>query len=190
MGVKTRPGRVTGWCAAGRARQNPPKESSATRYVHVIHPHHPLVGQLVRVVRQAEHPAYSERQWVIELVDQTCASIPLSWAVPVQDTQEPGLITSETWPDGLWADAASLLKLTKMVQYLTTNQLEEVLPHEPSRESSHSTGKPHSQAEDGRSFSGMGTVTSRVPARASDNTSNDIDQTAAKAPRSSAGGGL
>ena len=50
--------------------------------MRVVHPSHPLSGQVVKVIRQASgHPAYAERCWVVELADRTHAKLPLSWAV-------------------------------------------------------------------------------------------------------------
>jgi hypothetical protein len=159
------------------------------RYVRIIHPHHPLVGQLVRVVQQARHSAYSERQWVIELANQTCASIPLSWAVPAQDSQEPRPFTmSEPSIDGLWADATSLLKLAKMVQYLTAYQSEEVLHHEMSLGPSYSVGNPQAQ-EDDRSLSGLEAVADQVSTRVDNNAGERIDQTPGIPRKRAEGGG-
>jgi hypothetical protein len=184
-----RRGRVIGVSVTkGRARQNPPEETPATRYVRVIHPHHPLVGQFVQVVRQAGHSAYNEQQWIIKLADQTCASIPLSWAVPVTVLQQVESFTVASWPDGLWADAASLLELAKMVQYLTTDKLEEVLHYEPFCGFSPSARKFHVPAEAGCSFTELETVIQRMPAGGSDRTGDDVDQTAGRVAQRATGG--
>jgi hypothetical protein len=158
------------------------------RYVRIIHPHHPLVGQFARVVQQARQSTCSERQWVIELADQTCASIPLSWAVPAQDSQEPEPFMPETSVDGLWADATSLLKLAKMVQYLTANQSEEVLHHEVSLGPGDSLGNPQAR-EDGRSLSGLEAVTGQVSTRVDNNAGERIDQTPGISRERAEGGG-
>jgi hypothetical protein len=69
---------------AGSRQQDTPKAEQGLRYVRVIHPHHPLVGQVVKVVRQlGQYPGYAERQWVIELPDHSRTSLPLSWAVEI-----------------------------------------------------------------------------------------------------------
>ncbi len=122
---------------ARRAQQNPPEGSSNARYVRVIHPNHPLAGQLVRVVRQGGHAAHVEGQWIIELAGQTRAGIPLSWAVLVEEANESEPGTTETEPEGLWADVTALLNLVRMVRDLNAHQLEEVasdeLCHTPSQ---------------------------------------------------------
>jgi len=170
-------------CAKGRARQNTPKETPSARYIRVIHPHHPLVGQIVRVVSQARHPTYSERQWVVELADRSRASIPLSWAVPVEETEA---VISESQAKGLRVDVPALLKLVKMVQYLTESRSEEVLPHEASPRSRDSPKDP--QAAAGSFLSRLGTAAEQVPARAHNDAGDNSGQTTASLPGSARGG--
>jgi hypothetical protein len=100
-------------------QQNTP-ETGAT-FVHIIHPHHPLVGQRVRVVRQTG--SETDRQWVIELDDQTCARIPLSWAVPDDPSTPP---EPDSPAAGLRVDVTGLLKLATMVGNLQANESTEV----------------------------------------------------------------
>jgi len=89
--------------------------------VHIIHPHHPLVGQRVRAVRQTGPE--TNRQWIIELDDQTCARIPLSWAVPDDHSTSPEPNPPAAGP---WVDVTGLLKLATMVRNLQANESTEV----------------------------------------------------------------
>jgi hypothetical protein len=89
--------------------------------VQIIHPHHPQVGQRVRVVRQTGPEG--KRQWVIELADQTCARIPLAWAVLADQPPDPPTPAPAT---ALWVDVTSLCKLATMVSNLQANQSKEV----------------------------------------------------------------
>jgi hypothetical protein len=79
----------------------------------------------VSVAREAAHPAFSERQWIIDLPDQTRGSIPFSWAVPVDAPGENVQTHAEQSTD-LRADVATLLNLAKMVHRLMESQPEEV----------------------------------------------------------------
>ena len=93
--------------------------------MHIIHPHHPLCGQRVRVVRQTGPEA--DRHWVIELNDRTHARIPLSWAVPddLSALPEANPLTVD-----LWADVTGLLKLARMVHRLRAIEPAEVMSDE------------------------------------------------------------
>lgn len=82
----------------------------------IVHPHHPLAGQRVRVIRRKGADATA--QWVIQLDDQTHACIPASWAVPDDDSGSPpapGAPAQE-----LRADVTGLLVLARMVQQMST----------------------------------------------------------------------
>ena len=96
----------------------------------MVHPNHPLVGQVVRVVRLAGHPAFPERQWVIEQADGTRVSLLHSWAVP-EDTVGSEKTGLEMSTEGLWTDVSALLNLAKMVRYLAEKEPEGVEHHEP-----------------------------------------------------------
>jgi len=52
----------------------------------VLHPGHPLVGQLLAVVRRYGQRA--ERQWVIELPDGSRQYVPAAWCTPLAASQE------------------------------------------------------------------------------------------------------
>ena len=52
----------------------------------VLHPGHPLVGQLLAVVRRYGQRA--ERQWVIELPDGSRQYVPAAWCTPLATSQE------------------------------------------------------------------------------------------------------
>jgi hypothetical protein len=95
----------------------------------VVHPNHPLSGQLVKVVRQTGHAAYAERQWVVELPDQTRSSLPLSWAVPVEGLAAERPETDNVGEDILCVDVSALLKLARMVRNLTIIQSEKGETH-------------------------------------------------------------
>ena len=75
----------------------------------------------MRVVHQTG--AETDRQWIIELDDQTCARIPLSWAVADDDSTPP---EADSPAAGLWVDVTGLLKLAKMVRGLQANESTEV----------------------------------------------------------------
>jgi hypothetical protein len=113
------------------SQQNTPETGET--FVLIIHPHHPLVGQRVRVIRQTGPE--TDRQWVIELDDQTCARIPLAWAVLDNQTTFP---EPNSPPAGLWVDVTGLLKLAKMVRSLQANQSTEVTSDETT--TNHPTG--------------------------------------------------
>ena len=88
----------------------------------MVHPNHPLNGQLVRVVRQTGHPAYTERQWVVELPDQTRGSLPLSWAVSVEGLPEEPSEIDDVEEANPCVTVSTLLRLARMVRNLTTIQ--------------------------------------------------------------------
>ena len=97
----------------------------------MLHPNHPLAGQVVRVVRQTGHSAYAERRWVIELDDGIRLSIPLSWAEPVTEESAPTSVhTPQEHKQVLWVDVTTLLNLATMVRLLTTNPPEEAVCYE------------------------------------------------------------
>jgi hypothetical protein len=75
----------------------------------------------VRSIRQTGPE--TDRQWIIELDDQTCSRIPLSWAIPDDQSTPPEPNFS---PADLWADVTGLLKLAKMVRNLQANKSTEV----------------------------------------------------------------
>jgi hypothetical protein len=95
------------------------------RYVRVVHPNHPLSGQVVKVMRQTVHPAYAERCWIIEMPDHTWAKMPLSWAIAVDHTTELERRVVEEAAAELWVDVAGLLDLVTLVRHLTADQIEE-----------------------------------------------------------------
>jgi hypothetical protein len=104
--------------------------------VRVVHPSHPLSGQVVKVIRQASgHPGYAERCWVVELADRTHAKLPLSWAVPLDEPGETAPGVAPPLPDGPWVDVAGLLDLASMVASLTSHRFEEVAADDPARRS-------------------------------------------------------
>jgi hypothetical protein len=101
------------------SQQNTPETGET--FVLIIHPHHPLAGQRVRVIRQTGPE--TDRQWIIELEDQTCARIPLSWAAPDDHSTPP---EANSPAAGLWVDVTGLLKLARMVRGLQANESTEV----------------------------------------------------------------
>jgi hypothetical protein len=109
------------YSAKDSLQQNTPETGET--FVQITHPYHPLAGQRVRVVRQTGPE--TARQWVIELDDQTRACIPLSWAVPDDDSSPPQLP-----PTHLWVDVTGLLKLARMVRSLCASEPTEVTPDE------------------------------------------------------------
>jgi hypothetical protein len=97
------------------SQQNTPQVGKSLVYITIVHPHHPMAGQRVRAVRQTG--AEGERQWVIELEDQSHACIPLSWAEP-EDKAVAQTRGKEATTEDMWADVTGLLKLARMVRNL------------------------------------------------------------------------
>ena len=149
---------------ADSSQQNSPETGET--FVLIIHPHHPLVGQRVRVVRQTG--SETDRQWVIELDDQTCARIPLSWAVPDDDSTPP---EADSPAVGLWVDVTGLLKLAKMVRGLQANESTEVTSDEATTDDP--TGSVCKPAVDKQGTPTLGTTV--IPRAPGHNDSIDDD---------------
>ncbi len=58
----------------------------------VLHPGHPLVGQVLTVVRRYGQRA--ERQWVIELPDGSRQYVPAAWCTPLAASQENSSVSA------------------------------------------------------------------------------------------------
>ncbi|MCQ3979861.1 MAG: hypothetical protein DPW09_41115 [Anaerolineae bacterium] len=110
------------------------------RYVRVIHPAHPLSGQIVKVLRAASDPVGAERHWLIEGPDGQRLLLPQAWADPVSDPDSPASEPGGAVESGVWLDLAGLLKLAAVVQYLQTKLSQEVTVHEAVRPDRRSTG--------------------------------------------------
>ncbi len=98
----------------------------------MAHPHHPLTGQVVKVLHQMTHAGDGERCWVIQTPDSSWAQLPLPWGVPVD---APAVMESEpasSTSTDLWANVASLLALATMVRQLFSHFTEEVRTDAPS----------------------------------------------------------
>jgi len=67
---------------------------------------HALAGQVVKVLRQTRHMGHDEPRWVVQPPDPHGApvSLPLSWAVLVDDTTDPARVPIEPADDGPWVD--------------------------------------------------------------------------------------
>ena len=140
--------------------------------MQITHPHHPLAGQRVRVVRQTGSQA--DRQWVIQLPDQTCARIPLSWAVP--DDPSPPPETNPPAPD-LWADVTGLLTLARMVRSLCVIEPTEVTSDETTADDA--SGGAHDSARTKHRTPALGdTAIGRAPGN-NDSIGSDDGQAAA-----------
>ncbi|MBI5029774.1 MAG: hypothetical protein HZB51_04550 [Chloroflexi bacterium] len=87
--------------------------------MRVIHPHHPLFGQIVPVLRPYHRQA-GESQIVIPLPDGTQTFIAESWTEPVAASlpTSPSVPESPTQP---WVNATSLLSLAKLVVAFKAN---------------------------------------------------------------------
>jgi hypothetical protein len=99
------------------------------RYVRIIRAYHPLAGQIVKVLRQTRHGAYEERRWVVEPPGQAPLSLPLSWAILVDDTTDPAPCPVEPGADESpqrLVDVTSLLNLANIVEKLRSQQPQEV----------------------------------------------------------------
>ena len=99
--------------------------------VKIIHPHHPLSGRTVPLIGQTTHPAFRDRQWLIELADQSQLYLPLSWAIPATSEDSPDG-DSTFYPNYPWVDVPSLLSLTKMVSRLQSLSHPEEISHDTS----------------------------------------------------------
>jgi len=67
---------------------------------------HPVAGQVVKVLRQTRQVGHEEARWVMQPPDPrgSPVSLPLSWAVLVDDTTVPGPEPIEPADDGPWGD--------------------------------------------------------------------------------------
>ena len=144
----------------------------------MLHPHHPLTGQVVRVVRQTGHSAYAERRWVIELDDGIRLSIPLSWAEPVTEKSAPTSARTSQEHQQMWVDVTTLLNLATMVRLLTTNPPEEAVCHESANDTL--TDHPSTSCESTPCRSGsvppLGASFSGTQARVDYGTDDDVRQ--------------
>ena len=91
---------------------------------------HPLAGQVVKVLRQTRHAGHEEPRWVVQPPGRCAVSLPLSWAVLVDDTTNPAPGPIESAEDGPCVDVTSLRKLATMVCRLRANPSQEVAHHE------------------------------------------------------------
>jgi len=137
------------------------------------------MGQIVSVIREARHPAYSERPWIVDLPDQTRGSIPFSWAVPVDDIGESLLNQASTLPR-VRVDVATLLNLAKMVHRLIENQLEEVACDETDPYHGLAREEDRPTADSSKAISSVGGTTSSKSARDDCSISGDAEQADAK----------
>jgi len=137
------------------------------------------MGQIVPVVREAGHSAFSERQWIIDLPDQTRGSIPFSWAVPVNDQGESFADQAGTL-SGVQADVTTLLNLARMVRRLMEDQLEEVEfdGADPDHNSARKEERP--TAYFSNATSSVGATTGSESARDDCGAGGDADQADAK----------
>jgi hypothetical protein len=129
----------------------------------------------VSVAREAGHPAFSERQWIIDLPDQTRGSIPFSWAVVVDAPGESARIHARQSTE-LQADVTTLLNLAKMVQRLMESQPEEVESNEATMCRSSARKENRSAACAPDIASSVGVCTGDMPARTGDGVGVDIAQ--------------
>jgi hypothetical protein len=86
-----------------------------TQAVRITHPHHPLSGQIVTVLRWCQRKQ-GGLALVIPMPDGTQGSIPASWTEPVTDTT--ATTAANTEPLQLWVNAQTLLSLSKLVSAL------------------------------------------------------------------------
>jgi len=69
-----------------------PSGDNRLGYIMVLHPGHPLVGQVLTVVRRYGQRA--ERQWVIELPDGSRQYVPAAWCTPLAAAQENSSVSA------------------------------------------------------------------------------------------------
>lgn len=84
----------------------------------MTHPHHPLFGQVIPVLRPYHRQA-GESQIVIPLPDGTQTFIAESWTEPVDASLPASSSVSES-PTRAWVNATTLLSLAKLVSILKT----------------------------------------------------------------------
>jgi hypothetical protein len=154
----------------------------------VTHPHHPLVGQVVKVVRQlGQYPSYDERQWLIELPDQSRTSLPLSWAVEVDDTTQSEVSTGELAVESTWVDVASLLNLAKVTRHIIMAHDQEQITSEEEKESEKFVNGRQAAREQQISRDGdetaeqVGSTTGRAAARVSGDAGGGRSEAGTKA---------
>jgi hypothetical protein len=164
------------------SQQNTPQAGKTLAYITIIHPHHPLVGQRVRAVRQTGSEA--ERQWVIELDDQSHACIPLSWAVP--DDQAADAPWGTAAAEGLWADVTGLLKLARMIRNLCAFEPTEEMGDEATIQDSTGTHGDSGFSQPGAAA--LGTASSGTPPCADHSIGGDDGQATVE-PEPCEGGG-
>jgi hypothetical protein len=105
--------------------------------VRIIHPQHPLAGQVVKVIRQASDPADAEPNWIVEGPDRRRLKVPNSSTVVVSETPVPEPETLEPGEAGAWLDLAGLRQLADVVQYLQSQLSKEVAAYEVFSPASH-----------------------------------------------------
>lgn len=90
--------------------------------MRITHPHHPLCGQVVEVLR-SYHRELGESQVGIQLPDGTRVFISASWVEPLTgiETADPAVLEA---PRPL-VNAATLLSLAKLVGALKAHPVEE-----------------------------------------------------------------
>jgi hypothetical protein len=96
----------------------------------VIRAYHPLVGQVVKVLRQTRELGREEPRWVVQPPGRPAVSLPLSWAALVDDTTDPPPCPVEPAGDGPCVDVTSLQNLATRVSRLRANPSQEVAHHE------------------------------------------------------------
>ena len=90
--------------------------------MRITHPHHPLCGQVVEVLRPY-HRQWGESQVGIQLPDGTRVFVPASWAEPLTGVETSALAILEA--SRPWVNAATLLSLAKLVVALKAHPVEE-----------------------------------------------------------------
>jgi hypothetical protein len=101
--------------------------------MRVIHPHHPLYGQVVEVLRPYRRQA-GESQLDIQLPDGTRVFIPESWAEPVMPSDSSSKSEAERLPRA-WVNAETLLALAKLVVAFKTHPDPERKPRDATQPS-------------------------------------------------------
>jgi hypothetical protein len=167
----------------GCNQQKTPNESRSIGFVRVIHPHHPLCGQIVKVLRQAGHAAYAERRWIVVLPDGAPGGIPWSWAVPIDDYTTEGGNALIDGAEELWAGVTELLILARMVQVLSVDQPEEVANDEGS-----GSGSGAGSGEGSECAAAVGAITRGEAARTGAHAERDAAELAGMADQPEAGG--
>ena len=129
---------------------------------------------MVRVVSR------TRQKWVIELADHTRLSVPLAWAVPVEDGPLAPLGAPVPSLEPSPVDVTALLDLAIMVQRITTQRAQEVNGHALTTHTGSPTGDERSPVSGSEFATSLGAVAPGTQARADYDTDHHPGQAPAR----------